>query len=470
MSTKPVGDLDSFLRRQPAAALADVLLELAKENETVQARLERLQLADRPPKLAAGFRKTLNAWRRSRTFLSYREASAFGRMLMAWQDQIMRELTPKDPAAALSLFESLIESDAILIERADDSDGNIGYALRTACLHWLQTAAKCESPRSDWPGRLMQLLGDNGYGVRDELLRRADLLLDLPGLRTLVAQYESDMAHTLASAPDDGHLPSEVFKLSAALSLLSQALGDPDVKVRAVLSYSPQPNPVQKQQFVDAYLAANRPTDALTWLQGPWGHMETSRLGLEAEALGCLGRYAESAPIRQKLFEQSLSVFDLQRWLDHLPEASRHEAQERARQLAHKHNNPITAAALLLELGEPLAAESVLLAAPERIDGQYYGTLQPLAKALDTHQRWRGETAIYRALLTAILARGYAKAYGHGARYWAHLAELAAKASDLSPLAPHHAFAEVIRSQHARKAAFWAHVNGQRQNAFSEDE
>jgi hypothetical protein len=99
------------LQRQDPSTLVSVLLELAQDHEAVRSRLERLQLADRPDKLAAGFRETLTAWRRSSKFFTYREAGEFGRTLQAWLDQVDRELLPKDPAAALALFESFIEVD-----------------------------------------------------------------------------------------------------------------------------------------------------------------------------------------------------------------------------------------------------------------------------------------------------------------------------------------------------------------------
>jgi hypothetical protein len=163
-------------------------------------------------------------------------------------------------------------------------------------------------------------------------------------------------------------------------------------------------------------------------------------------------------------------VFDLHRWLEHLPEASRHEALERARQLALGHDDPATAATLLLDIGDDEAAEAMLLAEPARIRGDNYGALVPLAQALKTHQRLRGEAAIYRALLTAILNRAYARAYGHAARYWARLREIAATGVGLLPLESHEAFESAIRLRHARKTAFWAHVNGQRSNHADEDE
>lgn len=61
-------DIDTFLRRQDAQDLVAVLLELAQGHEAVQARIARWQMADRPDKLAAGFRKTLTSWRRATKF------------------------------------------------------------------------------------------------------------------------------------------------------------------------------------------------------------------------------------------------------------------------------------------------------------------------------------------------------------------------------------------------------------------
>ena len=459
---KPAEDLEAFLRRQESSALVAVLVELAGDHPAVQQRLARMQLADRPDRLAAGFRRTLSAWRRSTKFYGYRESREFGRSLEAWLDQVERELLPKDPDAALTLFEAFIEADASWFGRADDSDGCIGDAVRAACHRWLQAAARCETSAAGWAQRLVRLVNADEYGAREELLRRADLLLDKSELRGLVARFEALMTEALAGIGHSHGLPHEVYKASAALSLLAEALRDPDVMVRAVLRYSPEPNAQQRHGFVQAYLEADRPADALAWLQGSWGHIEESRRSLLSDALGRLGRCEESAPIRQELFERSLSVFHLHRWLEHLPEASRPAALERARQLALDHDDPTRAAVLLLELGDGSAAESKLIAEPASIRGDDYPTLVPLAEALRTHQCCRGETAVYRSLLKCVLDRAQARAYGHAARYWSRLREIANTGTDLLPLQSHENFEAEIRSRHARKVAFWAHVNGKR--------
>ena len=158
MPRTPPEDLQTFLQRQDASTLAAVLLELAGDHEAVKARLTRLQLADRPDKLAAGFRKSLNGWRRSRRFMVGGEARQFGRALEDWLDQVARELMPKAPPTALELFQAFIEADAVFFECADDSDGAVGDAVRSGCRYWLQAASRCETPPGEWPGRVVDFV------------------------------------------------------------------------------------------------------------------------------------------------------------------------------------------------------------------------------------------------------------------------------------------------------------------------
>ena len=81
----------------------------------------------------------------------------------------------------------------------------------------------------------------------------------------------------------------------------------------------------------------------------------------------------------------------------------------------------------------------------------------------------------YRARSPSAPARSFrtdraARAYGHAARYWARLREIAATGIGLLPLESHEDFEAAIRSRHARKTAFWAHVNGTRSDHADEDE
>ena len=464
MPRKPSTEtLEAFVRRQDAAALADVLIELAADHGVVHDRLVRLQLSSQPKALAAEFRKSLAAWRRSTKFLGYSQAGAFGRELEAWLDQVERELMPQDPAAALALAESFIEADDIFFNRADDSNGAIGDAIRAGCQLWLKAAARCESPVAEWPGRIAALVDADEYGAREELLRSANLLLSEQALRALVASYEAQLDDVLARAqPDGDRINWPAGKISAALSLLSEALRDADVLVRATLKRSPSPNVVQMQHFVRAYLDYGQPEGALQWLEGSWAHMEGSRQRLQAQALTALGRTDEAAAIQQRVFEGTLAVSDLHGWLELLPPRKQSEAIERARSLAAKHDDPVVVALLLMDIGDEAAAEAALLAKPGGIDGGDYGTLVPLAAALEAKELWAGATAVYRALLVAILDKAYSPAYRHGARYWSRLQAMAHQCTGLIALEPPEAFEARMRTQHKRKSSFWAQVDGAR--------
>ena len=473
MSSKTsVDNLASFVRRLDVESLSSVLIELAADHAAVRERLVRLQLADQPKALATAFRKKLTAWKRSTKYVGYSESGEFGRELHAWLEQVEQELMPLDPPEALALAEAFIQGDEAFFNRADDSSGVVGDAIRAACVLWLKAASRCESPASVWPGRIMTLVAADQYGPREELLRRSDLLLGEQALRSLVTTCEAHHDDAIEHPPAT---PQQVnwlaFRASTALSLLSEALRDPDVLVRAMLGHSPSPNPVQKSRLVEAFLKYGRPEGALVWLEGSWAHMESTRRHLHAQTLQALGRTGEAAQERQQIFEASLAVWDLHAWLDLLPPHEQASAIERARGLATAHSDPVVVALLLLDIGDDSAAEAALASNSAAIAGRDYATLVPMVEALERKGRWTGATLVYRALLIAILDRAYAPAYHHAAKYWARLAALAPNYNGSGHLESSQEFDARIRAKHKRKSSFWAHVSGARRadNSIPED-
>lgn len=458
MPRKPANEtLAAFLRQQDASTLVDILLELASESEVVRRRLERLSVARDGKRLAAAFRKTLSGWKRSRRYLDWDEARQFFKEQQDWLAQIERELLPVDPMRALELVEDYIASDAHWFERADDSAGLVGETVREACRLWLRCAACCETPADFWPERLATLYDHDEYGAREELLRRANLLLDEAHLRGLVARYEAQQDAILAAARARGEpdLPRGVFHPAAAMVLLAEALQDPDVQVRATLRHSPQPNELQKEAFVRHYLEVGRPADALPWLDGPWQRCEDTRLRLRAQALQQLGRRDEAVLLRQRAFERTLTVSDFRNWMALLPPLQQSAAVEHARAVARAWPDPVAAAELLLETGDGEGAQGMLVQRASQLDGRCYELLVPLARKLEAHQLWTGATAVYRALLLDILSRGQSQAYRHAARYWAKLQAIAQLTPSLEPLCSHARFVAEVRRDHGRKWSFW---------------
>jgi DNA invertase Pin-like site-specific DNA recombinase len=184
--------LRTFLEGLDRAELVDLLIESAHTEGIVQRRLERRRLATDPAQLAADFKRTLQGWKRSQRFIAYQEAHAFAASLQEWLDQIERELLPIQPALARELYEAFIVSDRRFFEGADDSDGIIGDAIRSACSLWLK-AAKSSATETDWIERLYDLASDDEYGAREPLLEQANILLDEPALRALAGRFEHEL-------------------------------------------------------------------------------------------------------------------------------------------------------------------------------------------------------------------------------------------------------------------------------------
>lgn len=112
-------------------------------------------------------------------------------------------------------------------------------------------------------------------------------------------------------------------------------------------------------------------------------------------------------------------------------------------------------AKFLIETGHPDAAEDYLLDRADKLDGDFYPGLLPLAEAMETSGRSLCASIIYRALLDSILRRAQSKAYYHGVSYLKKLDTLAPAVVDWRGFGNHDAYVKHLRSQHGRKYSFW---------------
>lgn len=448
------------LRTWPKEDLVALLAELAAKHPQVDERLARHALAGDPEHLARTFGERLRRWRRSGRFLPRSAAGSFGRELEDWLDEIERELLPLDPARAQALAEAFLSSDADFFEHIDDSDGVIGEAIGAGCRLWLRAAkAQPDQEVAHWVDRVHALAHADEYGARQALLAHAELLFEPAGLRALAARFEADLDAALGRPKAGERHNYSVFKASAAIGLIADALRDPDLSTRATLRYSPQPNELQKEKFAARYIRFGRPAEALAWLDGDWGHRDLGRQRLLSEAYAALSETVRLRATLQSIFESTGAASDFAAWRESLAPAERPVADDLARRRAHILDDAISAAELLLALSEAPEAEALLLARHAGLRGEEYYRLLPLAEKLEQRERPLGAVVCYRALLLAILARAYARAYGHGAEYLFTLRRLDTSIHDYGALGSHVAFEADLRTKHGRKVAFWRRLN-----------
>ncbi len=308
--------------------------------------------------------------------------------------------------------------------------------------------------------RVHALVKADQYGARDELLRCADVLFDEPALRVLAGRFEGDLYLAMQRQTNQNSGEYSRYAAAAAICLLADVLQDPDLSTKAVLRYSPHPNPLQKAQFAERYLRFGRAREALRWLDEDWGSHEDQRQRLLAQAYQALGDTDQLLDTRRRLFSATGSAEDFLAYRACLPEAAWEAADAEVRDRSETNDDVITGARLLLAIEDDAGAERLLVDRHASIRGENYYTLIPIAETLESKGRLLGAVACYRALLDAILARAYVKAYGHGARYLAKLRALAPRITNYGPLSLHEELEAALHAKHGRKVSFWNHVKG----------
>ena len=149
--------------------LAQTLLELAEDYAPVHQRIERLRLRDDPIALTAAFCQQLARWEDDERYVRLQDASAFGQELDVWVVQVQREVLPRFPAEAMTLFAAFIALDKIVFERVDDDGGYVGGAFELACRLWLAAAAAAGLSAAEIAEGASAMLSADNYGARSRL-------------------------------------------------------------------------------------------------------------------------------------------------------------------------------------------------------------------------------------------------------------------------------------------------------------
>jgi hypothetical protein len=452
-------------RRRVAAATKDQLValveRLASGSEELAARID--YVTD-PAAAGKAIQRRISAIRGGKRFIAYGESRQVAAETAMIANDIRTDVLPRDPEKAAALAEKLICLDQVIFDRADDSDGRIGDELRAACVLWLDAAAAARATTAqcgtDWTAVVHELYQENDYGIREPLLEHADRLLQEEELRALATRFEDDARLTMDAAKAGNGERHHVFGVSSAMGLVARALRDPKLYEQSILVHSPEPNGLQANDIAEQYLLCGDGAGALRWLGVPCAenaHFE--RLDLMDRAYELLGNRDRRIEIRTEIYQRAPGVHTYRALEEILPVGERGAFRVRACQDANTSPNIATAAQLLFALEKPVLAEQLIVDRLPELDGRNYVLLPELVKTAKANGRLLAAALIWRALIDAILTRGYAKAYGHAARYLLELRAASASIEDYRGHPSHDAYEGALRLTHARKASFWGRLN-----------
>ena len=453
------------LRSRLAAASKEELValveRLASNSEELAVRID--YLTD-PSAAAKALQRRISAIRGGKRFIGYGETRQVSAELATIAADIRTDVLPRDPEKAAALAEKLFCLDQVIFDRADDSDGRIGDELREACVLWLDTAAAVRASNTecgtDWPAILYEFYQANDYGVREPLLEQAQRLLREEELRALAARFEGDARRTMDAARACKVERHHVFSSSCAMGLVAGALRDPKLYEQSILVHSPEPNGLQANDIAEQYLACGDGAGALRWLAVPRGdNAQLERLDLLDRAYELVGDRARQIEVRTEVYRRAPGIHSSRDLEKILPIGERSAFRTRACQDARTSPYVSTAAELLFALEEPALAEQLIVERSTELHGRNYVLLTALVKTAKANGRVLAAALIWRALIDAILTRGYAKAYAHAARYLLELRAASASIEDYRGHASHESYERDLRLAHGRKASFWGRLS-----------
>jgi len=150
-----------------AETLADTLLELAGHNEQVNDKINSLTSAEKVN--IKRYRQKLAGLRNSTRYIGLEMTDFFA-------DQLERMLTDletwvTDPCTGLDLVVEFIETDAVVFEICDDSDGTVGGVyLSTARNLFFHYASLCQD-KERVATLFIRLVSKDDYGARSSLMK-----------------------------------------------------------------------------------------------------------------------------------------------------------------------------------------------------------------------------------------------------------------------------------------------------------
>ncbi|MFZ0498108.1 MAG: DUF6880 family protein [Steroidobacteraceae bacterium] len=441
--------------------LVALVERLASDSEDIAARVDYLT---NPSAAAKALQRRIAAIRNGKRYIAYDETRQVATEIASISADIQTDVLSQDPEKAAVLAEKLFCLDQVIFERADDSDGRIGDELREACVLWLDAAAAVRAMKAgagtDWPTVLYEFYQANDYGIREPLLEEGQRLLSEEELRALAAGLENDARGTLEAAGAGKVERHRVFGASSAMGLVARALRDLKLYEQSILVHSPEPNELQANDIAKQYLACGDGAGALRWLRVPVGeNTRFERLDLLDRAYGLLGKQDRQIEIRRELYRRAPGIHSYRALEAILPAEERGAFRARACQDAKTGPHVATAAELLFALEEPALAERLIIERSAELDGRNYVLLTALVKTAKANGRLLTAALIWRALLDAILARGYAKAYGHAAHYLLELRALSEVIEDYRGHPTHESYERALRLAHSRKASFWGRLS-----------
>lgn len=395
------------------------------------------------------------------SFIDYYDSGSYSARLQCLLMDIDTLLREQAPEQALQATEEFIWLHESVLERADDSNGELGDVFRVAVDQWLDIATEVRSlnPQSqNWVDKVMSFFDGNDYGVLDDIIRNSSALLSDDELTQLAWRFEAQAKQALdkqRKAKDPGY-NQEAAHATIGMRSVAEAKGDMALFEKAYLLTSPNPNTLQLERIVAFAIAIKDFNRAVYWLEKPQWQEDPSRFkSLRNHLLAAQGNTKKLKQHLAEDFYQNPNEVALESYWEVANKTEKKLLYKQMPELVKNARDADSAISMALIGQHSDLAENLLVEHGSTLTELYYGIFLHWLEQLDEKSHPLACIVCYRCLLTNLLDRGYAKAYHHGADYFHKLLKLDKKVSDYKNLEDAQSFIRRLQEQHWRKRSFW---------------
>lgn len=399
------------------------------------------------------------------TFIDYYESGNYAARLQCLLMNIDTLLREQEPEHALQATENFIWLHESVLERADDSSGELGELFRDAVDQWLYIATDVRSlnPQlQNWVDKVLAFYEGNDYGVLDNIISHSGKLLLDDELTQLAWRFESEAQKALdkqRKSKDTGY-NKDAAHATLVLRSIAKAKGDVALFENSYLLARPKLNTLQIEQIVEFTLATKNFDRAEYWLAQPEWREDPSRFkALRNRLFKAQGKTKQLKSHLAKDVYDRPNEISLQSYWEVANKTEQKALVKKMPELAKAAPDPDDAISMALIVQHFDLASELLIEHGDQLTELYYGTFLRWLNILNENTHPLSCIVCYRCLLSNLLDRGYAKAYHHGADYFHTLLKLDKSITDYKNLQNAQSYIRDLQEKHGRKRSFWQQAN-----------
>lgn len=432
-----------------AERLAVLLSDHASQDKILSKKLKLALTALAPEKLAKTLRSQINQLKKSNRFIEWQEIKKFTKELVLIRDSIENDLLPQSPSLASTLAEEFLMAASKILERLDDSYGNISHIFSETSKIWGKAYVELDYEPDPLATKLLHLTLKDSYGIYGSLIEGFIPALKRKGLENL----ENKVIISLSSTKQ----LYDKKRLTDILLLIADAKNSVDDYIK---TFEVTGLPVRDKDRLSIAKRLNnawRNSEALDWLESIENktHYFCEYMDLKIESYELDGNTSESQTLRWEAFKSTLNM---SYYLDYLKatKAENYAAiQQEALLIVYSFKNIIRALHWLVDAGFTAEAAKYLREHIKEIDGSYYTILRPIAKHFSESGYPLEAVLLYRNLCEPILTSANSRYYPYAAKDLKKAVELSLQVTEWDTFTTGDDYLEFLKKQHFRKYGFW---------------